>query len=420
VDVQVQKKPKIIIFLYNRLFDPLIQSNFWLYINDYLIDEENPYEFHLITYENPEFPLSTEQEELVKRWKSQGLRWTPVTWHQGSGLREKFIDLFNGFRAVSILRLKGYNHIVTLGSVAGTYAYTYALPLKMKLFLYQFEPHSEYAIDNGMWSKKSKQYKISHYLEKKAALFATTIASGTVFMQERVKDVWWSKADFIRIPTVANDKKFIFNQQERDETRKSLGITEDQWVLYYPGKFGDLYYKEEFAWMYRWLKEEESRLHLLIVTPHADEEVRALFDSAEVPTSDYTVVHSTYDDIHKYHFASDFAIISVPPGPSKKFISNIKVGEYLCAGLPFLITRGVSEDYIYAEEKDVGVVVDDFVETDVKKAWPQIKSYLERDSEELRHHCRKVGLAYRGFEVLNKKFKSALSSLTRSHSGHKV
>lgn len=405
-------KPKIVIFLYNRLFDPLIQSNFWLYIKDFLNDENNPYEFHLITYENPEFPLTKEQQDLVEEWKEKGLGWTQLQWHPGKELRNKFYDLADGFKAVSRLRLKGFNHIVTLGSVAGTYAYTYALPLRMRLFLYQYEPHSEYAIDNGMWSEEGLQYKISHFLERKAALYAKTIASGTVFMQERVKDVWKSKADFIRIPTVANDKKFIFNEQERIETRKKLGIDDDKWVLYYPGKFGDLYYKEEFAWMYKWLKEEEPRFHMLIVTPHSDEEVKALFDSAGVSPEDYTITHSDYENIHKYHFAADFAIISVPQGPSKKFISNIKVGEYLCAGLPFLINKGVSEDYIYATEKNVGVVVDGFVEEEIKKAVPKIRAYLEQDRDALRNHCREVGLEYRGFEGLNKKFKQAMASLT--------
>lgn len=407
-------RPKMIIFLYNRLFDPLIQSNFWLYIKDYLEDPANPYQFHLITYENPQFSLTPEQEELVQQWQDQGLEWTKLTWHPGQGLKYKLIDLLNGFRATVKLRLRGYSHIVTLGSVAGTYAYTYSVPLRLRLFLYQFEPHSEYAIDNKMWAPESKQYKISHYLEEKAAKFAKVIASGTVFMQERVKDVWRSKAAFFRIPTVANDKKFIYNVQDRIETRKKLGIPEDQWVLYYPGKFGDLYYREAFAWMYKWLKEEESRLHLLIVTPHTDEEVKALFDNAGVPSEDYTVTHSAYDDIHKYASASDFAIISVPPGPSKKFISNIKVGEYLCAGLPFLITRGVSEDYLYAEQKNVGVVVEDFVEPEIKKAWPQIKHYLEMDPEERRAHCREVGVEYRGFENLNRIFKNALAALTLS------
>ena len=406
-----QTKQKIVIFLYNRFFDSLIQSNFWLYINDYLEDESNPYQFHLITYENPDFPLTKEQEQLVLNWKNQGLEWSRLTWHPGKELKNKFLDLWDGFKVVSKLRLKGYNHIVTLGSVAGTYAYTYALPLRMRLFLYQFEPHSEYAIDNGMWSKDGLQYKISHFLEKRAALYATTIASGTIFMQERVEKIWKSKAEFIRIPTVANDKKFIFNRSERLKTRKELNIDEDTWLLYYPGKFGDLYYKEEFAWMYKWLKEEEPKFHLLIVTPHTDEEVKELFDSAKVSPSDYTIVHSDYEDIHKYHFASDFAIISVPQGDSKKFISNIKVGEYLCAGLPFLINKGISEDYIYATKKDVGVVVDGFVKDEIKKALPQIQEYLRRDKNELRKHCREVGLEYRGFNILNNKFKKAFDSL---------
>lgn len=408
----MEQKPRVIIFLYNRLFDPLIQSNFWLYIKDYLEDPSNPYRFHLVTYENPAFPLTPEQEELVRQWQAMGLEWSTLTWHPGQGLKYKLVDLLNGFKLVSKLRVKGYNHIVTLGSVAGTYAYTYSVPLRLRLFLYQFEPHSEYAIDNKMWAPDSKQYKISHYLEEKAAKFAKVIASGTVFMQERVKDVWYSKAAFFRIPTVANDTKFIYNEQDRIETRKKLGIPEDKWVLYYPGKFGDLYYREAFAWMYKWLKEEEPRLHLLIVTPHTDEEVKALFDSAGVPSGDYTVTHSAYDDIHKYASASDFAIISVPPGPSKKFISNIKVGEYLCAGLPFLITRGVSEDHLYAEQKNVGVVVDDFIEPEIKKAWPQIKEYLEMDADKRRKHCREVGVEYRGFENLNRIFKDAMAALT--------
>jgi hypothetical protein len=408
----MKQKTKVIIFLYNRFFDPLIQSNFWLYIKDFIENEANPYQFHLITYENPLFPLTEEQNKQVRQWQAMGLEWSTLTWHQGSGLKYKLTDLLNGFKLVARLRWQGYKHIVTLGSVAGTFAYTYCVPLNLRLFLYQFEPHSEYAIDNKMWAQESPQYKLSHFLEEKAAKFAKVIASGTVFMQERVQQVWHSKAEFVRIPTVANDKKFIFNAQDRIETRTRLGIPEDKWVLYYPGKFGDLYYREAFAWMYKWLKEEEPRLHLLIVTPHTDAEVHALFNLAAVSPEDYTVTHSDYADIHRYASASDFAIISVPPGPSKKFISNIKVGEYLCAGLPFLITRGVSEDYLYAEQQDVGVVVDDFIESEVKKAWPQIKRYLMMDAQTRREHCRTVGVEYRGFENLNKLFKSALTSLT--------
>jgi len=166
------KKKKVIIFLYNRFFDPLIQSNFWLYINNFLNDPENPYELQLITYEDKRFPLSDEQQKLVDEWIAKGLKWKKLYWHPGQGMINKARDIISGFFAVMGLRFKGYRHIVTLASVAGSFGYMYAVILRMRLFLYQYEPHSEYAIDNKMWPANSKQFKISHYLERKPAHFA--------------------------------------------------------------------------------------------------------------------------------------------------------------------------------------------------------------------------------------------------------
>jgi hypothetical protein len=402
---------KIIIFLYNRLFDPLIQSNFWLYINDMLTNPGCSHQLHLITYEDDKHPITKEQRDLIENWKEMGLAWTPLTWHSGQGMMSKARDIISGFFAVMKLRFAGYKRIVTLASVAGTFGYLYSVVLRLRLFLYQFEPHSEYAIDNNMWPKSSLQYKMSHYLERKAAGYGKVIASGTRFMEQRLKDEWKVDAEFVKIPTVANQDKFIFSESDRREVRAALNITDEQWVLFYPGKFGDLYYRQETAFMFKWLHEIEPRLHFLIVTPHTDEEVIALFEKAGVDPKDYTIRHSSYEYIHRYFSAADFAIIAVPPGPSKKFISNIKVGEYLCAGLPYLITRGVSEDYLFAEDRKVGVVVDDFKEDFIKKAWPEIRYYLEMDATVRRAHCRKMGLEYRGFDHLNRQFQLAISKL---------
>ena len=51
----------IVIYLYNRLFDPLIQGNFWLYIRD-LLDQPLPgVRLHVVTYEDPRFPITSRQ-----------------------------------------------------------------------------------------------------------------------------------------------------------------------------------------------------------------------------------------------------------------------------------------------------------------------------------------------------------------------
>jgi hypothetical protein len=279
------------------------------------------------------------------------------------------------------------------------------------MFIHTFEPHSEYAAESGIWNSNGLMFKSLNFLERRAAFFAVAIASGTRFMEARLKNEWNVKGKFFKIPSVANSQKFLFNQTVRDETRKELGLRPEQWTIFYPGKFGSLYYRTETALMYRFLRELEPRLHFLIVTPHTDSEVHSIFSEAGLPRDSYTISHSEYPGIHRFYFAADFAIIAVPPGPSKKFVSNIKVGEYLLAGLPYLITRGVSEDYLFAEENDVGVVVDDFNEHEIKAAWPKIQRYLQMDPHERRLHCREKGLEYRGFETLNPRFRQAVSIL---------
>ena len=96
------KQNKLGIFLYNRLFDPLIQSNFWLYINDYLEHNNNgDYKLCLITYEDPRFPLTEVQLQQVKEWESKGLVWTKLRWNPGTGIPSKVRDILQGFFAVT-------------------------------------------------------------------------------------------------------------------------------------------------------------------------------------------------------------------------------------------------------------------------------------------------------------------------------
>lgn len=404
------RSKKLGVFFYNRLFDPVIQSNFWLYINDYLKNERE-ISIYLITYEDSRFPLTDEQLKLVEQWKVLGLEWTPLKWSPGIGIISKTNDILHGFLAVLKLRLKGCKHFVSLASIAGAYLYLYYIVLRFDYYLYQYEPHSEYAIDNKMWSKSSLQYRIAHFLERKSAARAKVISSGTRFMQHRLMEEWKVKAKFFKIPSVANDSKFLFSKQNRDEIRSKFGLQMNSRVLFYPGKFGDLYYREEIAFMFKWLREMDPAFHFLIVTPQTDEEVIKIFESANVDRNTYSIAHSDYSQIHKYYAAADFAVIAVPPGPSKKFISNIKVGEYLTAGLPYLITEGISEDYLFALEKKVGVVVKEFDEESIKNAYLEISEFLKMDKEQLRIHCRTAGIEYRGFTRLNQIFKEAINSL---------
>lgn len=405
----------VIIFLYNRLFDPLIQSNFWLYMQDYLRDQDRNVDIHLITYEDARYPLSAEQRALVEDWMCQGLFWHPLTYHPGMGARPKLIDIFAGLRKVRKLKKDfGAHRIATLGSVAGTFAYLYTLLTGLKLFLYQYEPHSEVSRDAGAWKVNSWQYQISRFLERASAKRADVIASGTRFMGEFLQNELNFAGTFVRIPTVANDRKFAFDASRRAAKRAELNIAPEDRLIFYPGKFGGLYYNTEIGEVVAQMMVHDPKLKFLVVTPNDPVDVRNMLQRSGIPAEALTIAQSGYEGIEDYFFAGDLGLITIPPGPAQKYRSSIKVGEYLCAGLPFLTSTGISEDYVYATERNVGVVVESFSRDEIDRVWPEIDRFLSEDKQTLRTRCREVGVEYRGFDAQNPKFKHAMQALVEA------
>lgn len=375
---------------------------------------EGNQQFALITFETAETLAKSESLQRIKQDLAKlNIHWYPCQWHPGTNMSNKLIDFFSSFYQIIKLRIAGYRHVISLASVAGSYAYLYSVALRMKLYLYQYEPHSEYELDSGTYTKDSLTFKLLNFLEKRSAMYATVISSGTGHMMERLKN-WKVKAGVFKIPSVVNDQKFIFSEEDRNEIRKKYGIPYESLVLYYPGKFGGLYYGRETVAMFRILLNKDSRFHVLVVTPNDLSEIEKFFLKEGIEKHRYTLTHAAFDVIQKYHSAADFAIIAAPPGPSKKFVSNIKVGEYLCSGLPYLICKGVSEDDEYAKKYNVGVVVKDFDEIHIEKAYNGIENILALPTEFRREYCRKVGIEYRGFKYLKLEFRKAFNLLMSS------
>jgi hypothetical protein len=120
----------------------------------------------------------------------------------------------------------------------------------------------------------------------------------------------------------------------------------------------------------------------------------------------------TYAEMPHYLSSADLGIVAVLPGASKKFISNIKVGEFLCAGLPYLICRGISEDDSIAEASNAGIVSEDLSEEAIVKVIPKIRALLLEPKEVIAARCREAGIHYRGFENQYAQYKLAVDALT--------
>lgn len=402
-------RKKLVFFLYNRLNDPLIQSNIFLYIISVASKWPDEYQIVIVTFEDKQLEMTYEERrKFSDMFKKNDIRWISLKWTKGAQLHRKTLDLIKSFFIILSLRLKRYNHFVTLGTISGSFIYLVSRLVPLKYYLYQYEPHSEYALDNSIWTLNSLQFKLLNYFEKKSAFSAKVVSSGTDFMKNRLSD-WKVKAQFFKIASVVNDKKFYYSAEERAKLRNKLGIPLERKVILYPGKLGDLYCSpEQLLTVLSSLTDTMSDVFFVVITPSFSELKQKLGEFSQLVDKILLMPPIKYSEMPGYLSMADLGIISVLPGPSKKFVSNIKVGEYLCSGLPYLICKAISEDDLVAESHKVGVVLNSFNGESVKQKQKELQELFSVQKEEMARRCRQVGLNYRGFDIHFKEFTKAL------------
>lgn len=388
----------VIVYVYNSADDPLFKGNL-LPLLLQMSARQPDLRFELITYEQEQYPLTAaEQAERRRTWARANIYWHPLTWHSGRfKLLKKSYDLTLGLLLCVRLRLSGARTIMAMCTVAGSFAFIIAKMLGLRYFGYQYEPHSEFMLDCGIWNKQSLAYRGLHYVEGLVGRHADLLSTGTTHMIERL-NTWESPALTYRLPTGVDEKRFQFSNESRAAIRARYHLPLDQPVVLYLGKFGDLYYDQEIGVLFRALLDELPGLYFLIVTPDSPARISEMMTAAGLPAARVTITRSSYEEVPAYISAADFGIVAVPPLPSQRFRSPIKVGEYLCCGLPYLVCRGVSEDDFVAQRDQVGIVVEEFTAAEARRIVPQLQAFLSEDKMLLRARCRDAGISYRGLD----------------------
>lgn len=392
------KRKKLLVYIYNSFADPLFQGLLFRYIKD-IVTQKDEYEFHIITFEQPAYEVKESKKEEIKQELAKNyIFWYPQTFHTGRFLLfKKAYDLLQALKTVWYIKRKHKpTSIFAFANIAASYSYLLSKLFHWKIIVFSYEPHSDFLMELGYWSKNSLKYRILNSLERRVGLKGDYIITGTKHMIQHLKERG-SKAKLYRLPTSVDHQLFKFNPAYRSIIRRRLSI-EDRKVVIYTGKFGDLYYKEEIFELYRTLYEKSSGFYFIILTGHDKEELMNLFKQYGIPTTAYYIDRVPFEEVTQYLSAADVGLVTVANFPSKKFCSPTKVGEYLCCGLPYIVTKGTSEDDLYAAKHNVGVVVESFLAKDVLNKYDGIIELLEENLQQQRQRCRKVGIEYRGLD----------------------
>ncbi len=393
----------ILIYTQNSFFDPLFYGTCIAYFKE--LTKDKAFEFHVISHEQKQYSLPKENyESKINELQGFQIYHYPLQWKSlRFKLLAKLIEFLQGLYLVSKLQRKHRcKAIFALANIAGAYAYYISKLFRLKLILFTYEPHSSFMVETGTWNRKSLKYKLLNRIEYRMGMKADYIATGTKYMVDQLKN-WGSRAKIYRVPSCIDESIFDFNAEARNKIRQQLKI-EDKTVFVYVGKFGDLYYHFETISLFKTLFDHIRQAHFLVLTPNDKHEIEGIFEKFQLPKSSYYIDCVEISQVPMYLSASDFGIVAVPPLPFQKFRSPIKVGEYLCCGIPYLVCKGVSEDDEWAIQQQVGVVLKDFSTPSVKEKIPEIEKYISENKEQQRIRCRETGISYRSKQIAIRAF----------------
>lgn len=227
------------------------------------------------------------------------------------------------------------------------------------------EPHSEYMVESGTWSRLGVKYFVQRVFERMAIRRASALLPvSTEYMKRMVKEgVPHDKLS--HLPCVVDVARFEYKPEARNRVRAELGLRDEDIVGIYAGKYGGLYYDEEAFKLYQALfRIVGSALFLILLTETDQNIVMNRVLQFGLPLDRIRVLRVSHAEVPAYLSAADFGISTIKSVPAMRYCSAIKHGEYWAADLPIVSTLAFGDDAEIIRSRDGGVVVDNLDDAD--------------------------------------------------------
>lgn len=164
---------------------------------------------------------------------------------------------------------------------------------------------------------------------------------------------------FVKIKVIENGfspERIKYSDALRFKRREEEGL-EGRLVMTYSGTLSKWQMFEEICDVFIWLKKVEATALFLILSPDS-EEVRRIVLSKNISTNDFRIFNITNNQLGEYLILGDFGTLFRKPLLLNRVAAPIKFAEYLGAGLPVLLTRGIGDTEEMCNNGQFGVVIE--------------------------------------------------------------
>lgn len=345
---------KVLVFAYYSFNDPIFQSAVLPYLK---LVKNNRISFILLTWEQKEYSVDRRKLKAIREnLNHYNITWYKMSWHSGRfKIIKKVYDFLVGVCFSIYLILKNScTKIYSEGFPGATIGHYLSLITGRAHIIHTFEPHADYMMESGVWSNNSWEYRLLKKLEIPIANNAEHIITATNAFRKKLKKIA-PIAKVWNIPSCVDFSIYKYNVEKRAQKRKELGIRNNETLIVYMGKVGGMYMKEElFQFFKRCDEMKRFKMKYLLLSDLDNELLKNFCDKYMIPSNKFILKYASREEISSYLSASDIAFCGIKPIPARRYSSPIKNGEYWACGLPIIIPKGISDDYIIAEKLSIG------------------------------------------------------------------
>jgi glycosyltransferase involved in cell wall biosynthesis len=295
------------------------------------------------------------------------------------------------------------------GSPGGALLHKSCFP-KIPYYVF-FEPHSQYMLESGVWSKYDMRYIFMKKWENTVIQHASGLFCVTQNYLKTLTERGVQNERLKFVPNFVDEKVFAFQPTKRMELRQHYAIPTGHYIGIYVGKFGGIYLDDEaFSIFERSYLYFQQQLFLIILTPDDSTRIYQELIARGIPKECLLIKKVKHEEVSHFLSAADFAYSLQQPKFSNRYLSPLKNGEYWMSGLPILMMEGVGDEMHYILEEQGG----DLLKADlsnVEQGLSNIKHMIDNHSTDaVKVKMAAIALAYRSKIFTIKAFSELIRS----------
>jgi glycosyltransferase involved in cell wall biosynthesis len=196
--------------------------------------------------------------------------------------------------------------------------------------------------------------KFYQWVEGQVVSKADTILCVSKAFKEVLQSSYDTK-NIMVIPTFVDTSRFRFSKSLRESCREKLGVS-NQTVLVYSGGTSPWQNIENVVTLFNALKQEVDNLFMLFVTQQPDS-LRKIV-KGQIQPQEMQVIRTPHSEVAGYLCAGDVGILVREDTLTNNVAAPIKFSEYMCCGLPCIISANIGDTAEIILKGNAGIILD--------------------------------------------------------------